>query len=63
MKQNRFKSPVLWASIVAQVVSLLILVGAIDTGLGETINTITASVLQILTLVGVFNNPTNATGI
>lgn len=63
MKQNRFKSPVLWASIVAQVVSLLILMGVVDTNLGDTINAVAASVLQVLTLVGIFNDPTNASGI
>ncbi len=57
MNQNRWTSPVLWASIVAQVVSILLMVNAIDVGLGETINTVAGGVLQLLVLVGVLNNP------
>ena len=59
MEQNRWRSPVLWAAIVAQVLSILLMVGAIDTGLSETINTVTGGVLQLLVLVGVMNNPEN----
>lgn len=59
MDQNRLKSPVLWAAIVAQVLSILLLVGVIDVGLSETINQVVASVLQIGVLVGVLNNPTD----
>lgn len=55
---SRWRSKLLWASIVAQIVSILIMVGVIDTGLGETINQIASGVLQILTLLGVINNPT-----
>lgn len=59
MEQNRWKSPVVWAAIVAQVVSILLMVNAIDVGLGETINTVAGGVLQLGVLVGVLNNPEN----
>lgn len=63
MDQSRWKSPVLWASAVAQVVSLLILLGVIDTGLGDIINQVAAGILQLLTLFGVVNNPTSASSL
>lgn len=63
MEQNRWKSPVLWAGIVAQVVSLLILLDVIDVGMGETINQVAASLLQLLALFGIVNNPTNPDGL
>lgn len=60
MNQNRFTSPVLWASVVAQVLSILILVGAIDTTLGDQFNAISASILQLLVAFGILNNPTDS---
>jgi uncharacterized membrane protein len=59
MEQNRWTSPVLWAAIVAQVVSILLMVGAIGTGLGEQVNQVAGGILQLLVLVGVLNNPTD----
>lgn len=59
MEQNRWRSPVLWASIVAQILGILLLTGVVDTGLSETINQIAAGVMQLLVLAGVLNNPTD----
>jgi uncharacterized membrane protein len=59
MEQNRFKSKVLWAAVAAQILSLLVVLGVIDTGLSETINTVVVSVLQLLVSFGVLNNPTD----
>ena len=59
MNQNRLKSKVLWAAVAAQIVSLLLALGVIDTTLGATVNEITAGVLQLLVLFGVLNNPTD----
>jgi uncharacterized membrane protein len=59
MQQNRFKSPVLWGALVAQVVSLLALFGVIDLQLGELVNQGSAIALQILVLIGVLNNPSD----
>ena len=59
MTQNRFKSKVFWAAIAAQIVTILILVGVINTGLGETVNQIIAIVLQMFVAFGVLNDPTD----
>lgn len=59
MEQNRFKSPVVWTSIAAQILSILLLVGVIDTGMSEAIKAVVASVLQLLATFGVLNNPTS----
>lgn len=57
MEQNRWKSIVLWEALASQIISMLILLKVIDTGMGEVVNQVVAGVLQILTLVGVINNP------
>ena len=59
MNQNRLKSKVLWSAVIAQIISLLLALGVIDTTLGDTVNQITAGVLQLLVLFGVLNNPTD----
>ena len=61
MNQNRFKSPVLWAALAAQVLSLLIVLGVIDTGMGDAIEGVAAAVLELLVAFGVLNNPTDKT--
>lgn len=60
--QNRFKSPVLWAALAAQLMSMLVVLGVIDTGLSEAIDGVVTALLQLLTAFGVLNNPTNQTG-
>lgn len=55
--KERLKSPVTLAAIVGQVVTILLMVGAINTGAGDTINNVTAGVIQLLVLFGVLNNP------
>jgi uncharacterized membrane protein len=57
--QNRFKSPVLWTAVAAQLLTVLVLCKVIDTGLSTTINGVIAAVLQLLVLFGVFNNPSD----
>ncbi len=59
--QNRLRSPVVWAAVVAQVLSLLLTLGVIDTELSATVDMILAGVLQLLTIFGVLNNPTAKT--
>jgi len=56
---NRFKSPVLWIAILAQIVVILQLTNAITISEIELINGIATSVIQILVLFGVLNNPTD----
>lgn len=58
MEQNRLKSKVVWVAVAAQVVGLLIVLGVIDTGMGNAINAVAGSVCELLVLFGVLNNPT-----
>lgn len=65
MKQSRWKSPVFWSAVVAQIISLGQLTGVwakygIDTGV---VGDVVAGVLQLAVLVGILNNPTNPNGI
>ena len=57
MEQNRIKSPVLWAALVAQILSILVLLDVIAPTQSETINAVVAAVLQMLVAFGVLNNP------
>ena len=59
MIQNRFKSPVLWSALAAQVLSMLMALGVIDTGLGDVIEGVIAALLELLVAFGVLNNPTD----
>ena len=61
MKQSRWKSKVLWASIAAQAIALAQLTGlfklmGIDAGYAGDI---VAGFLQLLVFLGVLNNPTD----
>lgn len=60
--QNRFKSPVFWSAIVSQILSILVLIGVIDTGQSGVFNGVVVAVLEMLTAFGVLNNPTNPSG-
>lgn len=62
MIQNRFKSPVLWSALAAQVLSMLMVLGVIDTGLGDVIEGVIAALLELLVAFGVLNNPTDKAG-
>jgi uncharacterized membrane protein len=57
--QNRLKSPVVWAAIVAQGLAILTLTGVFDEAMSATVKGIVAGLLEMLVLVGVFNNPTD----
>lgn len=61
MKQSRWKSPVFWSAVVAQILSLGQITGiwakyGIDTGV---VGDVVAGILQLGVLVGVLNNPTD----
>ena len=62
MNQERIKSPVLWAAIVAQVVSILLALNIIPPALGDKVNEVGALILQLFVLFGVMNNPTDHEG-
>jgi uncharacterized membrane protein len=55
--KERLKSPVTLAAIVGQIVAILLMVGAISTGAGDTVNNVTAGVIQLLVLFGILNHP------
>ena len=59
MEKSRWSSPVVWGSIVAQLVSILLVTNTIPPALGDKINEVAAMVLQLLVLFGVMNNPTD----
>lgn len=59
MSQNRLLSPVTLAAIAAQILSILVMVGVIDTPMSDAIEQLVASFLQLLVAFGVLNNPTD----
>ena len=59
MEQRRFSSPILWSSLAAQVLVILVTLGVIDTGLSKAITGLVTSLLQLLVAFGVLNNPTS----
>ena len=61
MEQNRWRSPILWGAIVAQILSILLLVGVVDVAISDLVNQVAAGVLQLGVLVGLLNNPTDKT--
>jgi len=63
MTQNRWKSPVFWGAVVAQIISIGQITGiwakyGIDTGM---IGDVVAGALQLGVLFGLLNNPSNKT--
>lgn len=61
MEQNRLLSPVTLAAIAAQLLSILVMAGIIDTGLSQAIEAVVVALLELLTAFGVLNNPTDRT--
>jgi Bacteriophage holin. len=60
MKQERWRSKVLWAALSAQVLALLVTLGVIDMGLSERLTAVVTAVLEMLVAFGVINSPDNA---
>lgn len=59
MNQNRFLSPVVWSAAAAQLLALLVTLGIIDTGMSQAIEALIVTLLELLTVFGVLNNPTS----
>lgn len=57
--QNRFKSAVVWGAVLGQ---LLLIIGLFLPEITEEVKIIGFAVIEILTLFGILNNPTNKTG-
>lgn len=60
--QNRLKSKVMWMAVLAQVVLILTATGVIDIQVVDTVKIIGTSVIEVLTLFAVLNNPTDSKG-
>ena len=58
--KERLKSPVVWLSVLAQVCIILMAFGLDD--ISENTKIIGAAVIEICTLFGVLNNPTDREG-
>lgn len=54
---ERWKSPVLWTAIGAQIVAILLLAGVIGSEQAEYVNNIIAALLQVAVAIGIVNNP------
>lgn len=58
MGQNRLKSPVVWGTVLAQVLAILIALDVISVAQQEVINNVIVAALQLLVTFGILNNPT-----
>ena len=56
---GRLKSPVVWTSLAAQALSVMVLMGVFDTGVSDAVKDLVAGLLQLLVVLGVLNNPTD----
>ena len=61
--QNRLKSPVFWTAIAAQLLSILVYLGMIGFEEKEALNGVIVAICELLTIFGIFNNPTNKSGV
>lgn len=57
--QNRLKSAVVWAAVLAQV---LLIIGLVCPEITDNVKIVGGAVIEILTLFGILNNPTNKGG-
>ena len=62
--QSRWRSPVLWTALAAQIVVLCKVTGLWEAiGIEDSVvSDVVAGVIQALVIVGVLNNPTNGEG-
>ena len=59
MKQNRLKSKAVWVAVLAQV---LIVVGLFLPNISNEIKVVGTALIQVATLFGILNNPTDGEG-
>ena len=57
--KKRLASPVVWGSVLAQV---LLIVGLYMPEVSDTVKIVGTAVIEVLTLFGVLNNPTDKEG-
>lgn len=60
--QSRWRSKVLWSSIITQVCAILVMCGVLDSVTSEQVQAVLGTVLQLAVIVGIVNNPTDGTG-
>ena len=60
--QSRWKSPVFWSGVAAQILSILVFSGVIDVTKSDAINNVIAAICQLWVLVSQANNPTDSEG-
>ena len=61
MEQGRLKSKVVWGTLAAQILSILVLLEVLTPTQSEVINQVIGSLLQMAVVYGVLNNPTSST--
>ncbi|MDD4066628.1 MAG: holin [Clostridia bacterium] len=54
--KNRLTSPVVWLSILSQI---LLVITLINPAVADTVKIVGTVIIEILTLVGILNNPTD----
>lgn len=54
--QSRLRSPVVWLSVLSQI---LLIIGVFCPGYSDTVKIVGGAVVEIFTLFGILNNPTN----
>ena len=59
MEQNRFRSPVLWSTVVSLVLGLLMQLGIIGDAENKQVMMIVGTVLELFSIFGILNNPTD----
>ena len=57
MEQSRWRSPVLWSTIATLIVGLLMQLGVIGDEQNKHIMMIVGTVLELLSVIGILNNP------
>lgn len=57
MVQKKWRSPILWMAIISQVLSILVLANVLPLDIADHYKAILILVLELLTTVGVLNNP------
>lgn len=61
MDQNRLKSPVAWAAVVALIVAVVLIFFGKD--ISAQANTLFGLISTVMLAFGIWNNPTNKTGV
>lgn len=55
--QNKWKSPVLWMAIVSQILGILVVANVLPLDIADHYKAVLVLVLELLTTVGILNNP------